>query len=130
MAKTSQFICAPVHHHEGDSNYGDSRFGERLPVGDRLNERFFAATILGGRLHVSGILDWGLWDSSRLDWGRENELDPIFGKGEYGAKVRTLEELEAALRAPAGVAPARRVWIHESLEGDARRLWEELSSAQ
>ena len=43
--------------------------------------------------------------------------------GSYGVKVRTLEELEAALRAPAGVAPTRRVWIHESLEGDTQRLW-------
>ena len=38
--------------------------------------------------------------------------------------VRTLEELETALRAPMKVAPTRRVRIHESLEGDARWLLE------
>ena len=40
-------------------------------------------------------------------------------------KVRTVEELEAAIREPMRVAPTRNVWIHESLEAEARRLWEE-----
>lgn len=87
-------------------------------------DRYFPATIMGGRLHVTGVADWGPWDSSRLDWWPEDHLDLILAKGEYGAKVRTLEELEAALRAPMKVAPTRRVWIHESLERDARCLWE------
>lgn len=65
----------------------------------------------------------GPWDSSRLDWWRESDLDLILPKGEYGEKVRTLGELEAASEAPMRVAPTRRVWIHESLEGEARRLW-------
>jgi hypothetical protein len=38
-------------------------------------------------------------------------------------KVRTLEELEAAIEEPMNVAPTRNVWIHESLEDKARRLW-------
>lgn len=70
------------------------------------------------------------WDSSRLDWWREGELDLILPGGAYGVKVRTLEELEAVLRAPGGVAPTRRLWIHESLEADVRRLWEESSPAE
>ena len=39
-------------------------------------------------------------------------------------KVRTTEELEAATKEPLKVAPTRNVWIHESLEDEARRLWE------
>ncbi len=87
-----------------------------------MPNRFFPATVMGGRLHVS--TGEGPWDSSRLDWWREDELDLILSKG-YGEKIRTLEELEAVLKAPTGVAPTRSVWIHESLEGGARRMWED-----
>lgn len=87
-------------------------------------ERFFPATVMGGRLHVIGVPDGGPWDSSRLDWWPEEHLDLILVRGDYGTKVHAIEELEAALKAPMKVAPTRRVWIHESLEDDARRLWE------
>ena len=86
--------------------------------------RFFSATVMGGRLHVTGVPEWGPWDSAGLDWWPEDKLDLILAGGTYGEKVRTLEELEAALKAPMKVVPTRSVWIHESLEGDARRLWE------
>ena len=86
--------------------------------------RYFPSTIMGGRLHVTGVAEGRSWDSSRLDWWPEDQLDPILRGGAYGLKVRTLEELEAAIKAPMRVAPTRRVWIHESLEGDVRRLWE------
>ena len=84
--------------------------------------RYFPATVMAGRLYV--LAEGRPWDSSQLDWWREDELDLILAKGTYGVKVRTLEELEAALKVPAGVVPTRRVWIHESLEGGVRRLWE------
>lgn len=86
--------------------------------------RYFPATVVGERLLVDGAPEGRPWDSGRLDWWREDQLDLILANGEYGAKVRTLEELEAALRAPMKVAPTRRVWIHELLEDDARRLCE------
>lgn len=73
---------------------------------------------------MSGIVEWQPWDSSRLDWWDEDKLDPILAGGAYGVKVRTAEELEAALKAPAGVAPTKQVWIHEALEDGARRVWE------
>lgn len=88
--------------------------------------RYFPATVMGGRLHAS--TGEGPWDPSRFDWWREDELDLILAGGSYGVKVQTVVELETVLRAPArapaGVAPTRRVWIHESLEGEVRRLWE------
>ena len=97
--------------------------GRKVP-----STRFFPATFMGGRLHVTGVPEWGPWDSARLDWWPEDHLDLILPGGRYGEKVRTLEEFEAALKVPMKVAPTRRVWIHESLEGDARRLWEEVGS--
>lgn len=87
-----------------------------------MPNRFFPATVMGGRLHV--LAEGRPWDSNSLDWWREDELDLILASGSYGVKVRTMEELEIVLRAPIGVAPTRRVWIHEAFEGDVRRMWE------
>jgi hypothetical protein len=39
-------------------------------------------------------------------------------------KTPAQTELEAALREPDGIAPARELWIHENLEDEVRRLWE------
>ena len=87
------------------------------------SDRFFSATILGGRLHPDGIPDWGPWESSRLHWWPEDHLDKVLSTtGER--KVRTIEELEAAIKEPMTVAPTRNVWIHESLEDEAHRVWE------
>jgi hypothetical protein len=84
-------------------------------------KRFFAATVLGGRLHVAGIPEWGPWEASRLHWWPEDHLDLLTTTRER--KVRTTEELEAAVKEPMTVAPTRNVWIHESLEdeGAARK---------
>jgi len=38
--------------------------------------------------------------------------------------IRTREELETVIREPTGATPTRNVWIHESLEDEARRVWE------
>jgi hypothetical protein len=58
-----------------------------------------------------------------LDWWPEDHLDKILlTTGER--KIRTREELDAVMKEPRGVAPTRNVWIHESLEDDARRLWD------
>ena len=69
------------------------------------------------------------WDTRRLDRSQDDQLDLILVKGEYSHKIRTLEELEALLRAPMKVAPTRCVWIHESMEGDARHLRTEIWKA-
>lgn len=84
--------------------------------------RFFLATVMGGRLHPNGIPEWGPWDASRLHWWPEDRLDLILTTaGER--KVRTAEELEAAIKEPMTVAPTRDIWIHESLEDEAQRMW-------
>ena len=85
--------------------------------------RFFLATVLGGRLHVDGIPEWGHWESSRLHWWPEDHLDKILSTI-GGRKIRTTEELDVAINEPMTVAPTRNVWIHESLEDEAQRMWE------
>ncbi|HKV44484.1 MAG TPA: arsenate reductase ArsC [bacterium] len=85
-------------------------------------DRFFAATILGGRLHVTGVPDWGPWDSSRIDRFPEEQIVIVPETGDR--LVRTREELETIIIAPTGVAPTRRIWIHGRLEDEARRIWE------
>jgi len=87
------------------------------------SDRFFLATILGGRLHPDDVPDWGPWESSRLHCWTEDHLDLILGTTRE-RRLRTKEEVSAEVREPKGVAPTRNVWIHESLEDEARRLWE------
>jgi hypothetical protein len=78
---------------------------------------------MNGRLYPNGIPEWGPWEASRLHWWPEDHLDLILSTtGER--KVRTVEELEAAIKEPMTVAPTRNVWIHESLEDEARRVCE------
>lgn len=38
--------------------------------------------------------------------------------------IETKEELEAVLREPDDVTPARTLWVQEDLEDEIRRLWE------
>ncbi len=79
-----------------------------------MTDRFFHATVLGGRLHVNGIPEWGPWDPKRFDWWSEQEVDLILST--TGArKIRTDDELEAVIKTPTGVAPTKGLWIPESL---------------
>ena len=88
------------------------------------SDRFFSATVLGGRLHVDGVPERGPWDSTRLDRFTEEYITPGLVTVAGDRIVRTLAELEEVLNAPRRQAPTRRVWIHERLEDEARRLWE------
>ena len=67
-------------------------------------QRFFLATIMGGRLPPNGILEPGPWDSSRLHWWPEDHLDLAL-RTIREQKVRTTEELEAAMKERIRVAP-------------------------
>jgi len=88
------------------------------------SDRFFSGTILAGRLHVRDIPDRGPWDSSRIEYFTESYIDPGLVGVAGDRKARTFEELDAAIKEPMRLAPTRNVWIHESLEDEARRLWE------
>jgi hypothetical protein len=90
------------------------------------SDRHFPATILGVHLHVRGIPDWGPWDPSRLEWKDEAYVDMILSEIIGDRKTRTREELDAAMRVPMGTSPTRYLWLHESLEEVARRLWEQM----
>jgi hypothetical protein len=86
------------------------------------SDRFFSATVLGGRLYVRDIPDRGPWDSSRLEYFTEAYIDPGLVAAAGDRVVRTLEELEAAITEPRKDAPTRNIWIHVSLVEEARRL--------
>ena len=87
-----------------------------------MADRFFAVTLLGGRLFPHGLPHgWDIWDSRRLERRTEPEITP--GLYPSDRVVRTKEELEAALRESDSVAPSRTVWVHEDLEDEVCRLW-------
>ena len=79
----------------------------------------FENAIFGGRPHVDGIPEWRPWEASRLHWWPEDHLDLILSTTR-DRKVRTPEELDAAIKEPMRVAPTRNVWIHERLEDEAQ----------
>jgi len=85
------------------------------------SDRFFSATVLGGRLHVRGVPGWGSWNSNRIDCFPQNQIVIVPEVGDR--MIRTREELETIMREPTGATPTRNIWIHESLEdeGAARK---------
>jgi hypothetical protein len=87
------------------------------------SDRFFSATVLGGRLHVQSIPVWGPRNSNRMDRFPQNQIVIVPEVGDR--MIRTREELETIRREPTGATPTRNIWIHESLEDEARRAWEE-----
>jgi hypothetical protein len=70
--------------------------------------RFFHTTLLGGFLHVRGIPDWGPWNDARIEYTQESFVDAILRPGTGDRKVRTPEELQAALAEPRGAARRER----------------------
>jgi hypothetical protein len=64
-----------------------------------MPDRFFLTPILGGRLQLDGIPEWGPWEASRLHWWPEDHLDLVLTTTAE-RKVRTTEELEAAIKEP------------------------------
>ena len=85
-----------------------------------MADRFFPVTLLGGRLHPRDIPHFGKWDSRRLE--RRTEAEIMLFPGD--TIIRTKKELEAALREPDDVTPARTLWIHEDLEDEIHHRWE------
>jgi hypothetical protein len=89
------------------------------------SDRYFPATILGGRLHVRRLPDWGPWNPARLEWDDEAFVDILLSTRQADRKIRTREELEAVMKEPKR-APSREIWMHENLVDEARRLWEQM----
>lgn len=90
-----------------------------------MENRYFSATVMGGRLYVQGIPAPGPWDAKHLSWWSERQVELVFQPLVGDRKVETLKALEEAVRASERGLPTIKVWIHEGLQDAARSLWEE-----
>jgi hypothetical protein len=70
----------------------------------------------------------GPWRTGAIEYTHESFVDAILRPGTGDRKVRTPEELQAALAEPRGPPPSRTLWLHVSLLEEARRLWEIMSA--
>lgn len=90
--------------------------------------RFFAAIVRWGGFHVGGIADDGPWDRTRLRYRREGQIDLDFDPVAGDRKIKTVVELLATTVEAMATRAIRNVWIHESLEGEAKSFWEKFSN--
>ena len=89
-------------------------------------DRFFAATLDAGGLHVRGLGAAEPWDRSRLEYSDAADVDLVMGGGLGDRKIDTPEELRAVLgRENAPNATPRKVWIHERYLDEVRRYHEQ-----
>jgi len=87
--------------------------------------RFFSATAMGGRLYVQGISDRSPWDPKQLFYMDESIVDMIANRGTADRKVRTSDELHAAILVSERGLPTIKIWISEELESVVEKLWED-----
>lgn len=85
--------------------------------------RFISAVVFAGRLHVGGVPDRGPWDARALLHWEEAQVNAILNERIGDRKVRTPEELRAAVAVSRVRHPAVKVWIAEGLEGAAQSVW-------
>ena len=93
-----------------------------------MRNRFFAAVVRWGGFHVGGIADNGPWDRARLRYRREGQIDFDFNPAAGDRKIKTVVELLATTVEAMASRATRKVWIHESLEGEVKRFWEKFSN--
>lgn len=86
--------------------------------------RFFAATMVGGKIYVEGVSERGPWDAQRLIFQEEAVADRVLVPGTGDRKVYTSQSLEEAVRESEKRQLALRVWIHEALAEVAHLIWE------
>ncbi len=79
---------------------------------------------MAGRLYVSGLTDAGSWDRIQPVCWDESAVDLVTNPAAGDRKVRTVVELEAAVKFSARGLPTIKVWIHEGLADAALRLFE------
>ncbi len=78
-----------------------------------MTDRYFSATAMGGRL---------FWDGPSL---QDESVVDLFANPRFGhRKVRTMEELSEVIRVSERGLPAIRVWVHEGLTDEVRRIVE------
>ena len=87
-------------------------------------ERFFNATLFSGRLDVWGVPERGSWETRWIQYTDERFVDHMTAHNPSDRKVRTSEELVAAMAEPRGMTPVRILRIHERLLDDVHRIWE------
>lgn len=92
-----------------------------------MGNRFFAGVVRWGGFHVRGIADDGPWDPKRLKFREEAQIDLDFDPGRGDRKIRTVVELLALGMEALATRETRHVWIHESLESEAKTIWEKFS---
>ncbi len=88
--------------------------------------RFFRATALAVRLHLGDLPDHGPWDSSRIVYTDEREVDLMLPRMMMMQKVRTLEELDEALKVSEKALGSESLYVHEGLLDEAKSRWEEM----
>jgi hypothetical protein len=93
-----------------------------------VRNRFFAAVVRWGGFHVGGIADDGPWDRMRLKYRWEGKIDLDFDPAAGDRKIKTAVELLATTVEAMVTRATRNVWIHESLEGEAKSFWEKFSN--
>ena len=93
-----------------------------------MRNRFFAAVVRWGEFHVRGIADDGPWDPGRLKYRRERQIDLDFDPAAGDRKIKTVVELLATTLEAMASRATTNVWIHESLEGEAKSFWERFSN--
>ncbi len=76
-----------------------------------MNDRYFPVTAMSGRLFGEGALTY--CDEAVVDMLVERVVH---------RKARTEAELLAVVKESERGLPAIRIWVHEALEGVARRL--------
>ena len=84
---------------ESGGGFESAARGVVHPMGP--SDRFFSATVLGGRLHVQSIPDWGPRNSNRIDRFPQNQIVIVPEVGDR--MIRTREELETIMREPRGL---------------------------
>jgi hypothetical protein len=87
-------------------------------------ERYFSATVLGGRLYIQGVSDYGPWNP-RIAFYPEEVADTLTSIYPTDRKIHSEEELREAVRASETEFGARTVRAPESLLDVTRKVWEE-----
>jgi hypothetical protein len=103
----------------------DPHEGRLQAAGGPRSRRYFAASVLHGRLYLQGMLDRDGWDLARLVYVNEETVGAMCTPQIGDRTVETETDLEAVLRESAESPTLfAKVWLREGLEDIARRHWE------